>query len=479
MTHYARVRSALDLLAPCLCACLMLAGCGGGNGGGSGESPQPPAAPPPPAAPTISLAQPASGSLNRTVTLSASVTAPAGVTRVEFLVDGTVVGTSTTSPFQFAWDTSAVADGAHSLTARVTDSANTVVTSTAVSVTVTNTATIQFVLTPNEIFPRPDSTGSGSGTLAFNLVSGAITGKLRTDVAGTTRASIHEGYAGAPGPAIVELVNNTADPLQWDAAPGSALTAAQIDELLRGQLYIKVSSALFQSGVLRGQLKTENVNVVFTAMRGGFAVPLSTNDATGLAATTVDTVAGNVTVHVNTSAEDATEAYVRKAAAGASSTTNLISLAQGATPIHWSVERQAITAADRTDFASNGWYAEVGTPRGAIRGQIQNVTLAQLQSSIFGQKCSGCHTGNGDTLPGSMNLSSASATFDALVNRASRQQPNVLRVAPGRPDDSYLVHKLEGRNGISGVRMPAGGNPLVPADIERVRSWIFAGAQNN
>ncbi len=41
------------------------------------------------------------------------------------------------------------------------------------------------------------------------------------------------------------------------------------------------------------------------------------------------------------------------------------------------------------------------------------VTLAQLQTSIFTPLCANCHSGGGSTLPGSLNLSSASASYDA------------------------------------------------------------------
>ena len=52
-------------------------------------------------------------------------------------------------------------------------------------------------------------------------------------------------------------------------------------------------------------------------------------------------------------------------------------------------------------------------------------------------------------------------------------------MAPGDPDASYLIHKLEGRAGITGDRMPQGGPFLSSADIAVIRSWIQAGAQNN
>ena len=107
------------------------------------------------------------------------------------------------------------------------------------------------------------------------------------------------------------------------------------------------------------------------------------------------------------------------------------------------------------------------------------MTLTQLQSTIFTPICSGCHTGGGGSLPSSMNLSNAAASFAALVGVASTEQPAVLRVSPGDPDASYLVRKIEGAAGITGARMPLGGAPLDAATIANVRTWIGEGAQNN
>jgi hypothetical protein len=102
-------------------------------------------------------------------------------------------------------------------------------------------------------------------------------------------------------------------------------------------------------------------------------------------------------------------------------------------------------------------------------------TLAQLQSSIFGPRCSGCHTGGGGTLPASMNLSSASASAAALINVDSTEVGSLKRVKPGDPASSYLIHKLEGTQSV-GQRMPLGGPFLDQATINEVRAWIQAGA---
>jgi hypothetical protein len=78
-----------------------------------------------------------------------------------------------------------------------------------------------------------------------------------------------------------------------------------------------------------------------------------------------------------------------------------------------------------------------------------------------------------------MNLTTAAASYKALVGMASLEQPAVLRVSPGNPATSYLIQKLQGNVGISGVQMPLGGPFLSPAQITQIAQWIAAGSQMN
>lgn len=88
--------------------------------------------------PTLTLTAPLEGS---TVSGPVAVTANAGdnigVSKVEFTIDGTLATTDTTSPYGFNWNTLAVANGAHTISATAYDSANNTTTQT-VYITVYN-----------------------------------------------------------------------------------------------------------------------------------------------------------------------------------------------------------------------------------------------------------------------------------------------------------------------------------------------------
>jgi subtilisin family serine protease len=101
------------------------------------------AAPPPgdTTPPTTSITSPANGAtVSGSVTVSANASDNVGVSRVELYADGSLVGSDTSSPYSVAWNTAAVSNGGHSLQTRAYDASGNVGSSSAVSVTVSNTS---------------------------------------------------------------------------------------------------------------------------------------------------------------------------------------------------------------------------------------------------------------------------------------------------------------------------------------------------
>ena len=105
----------------------------------------------------------------------------------------------------------------------------------------------------------------------------------------------------------------------------------------------------------------------------------------------------------------------------------------------------------------------------------ENARLSAIQTQIFTPKCAGCH-GNAVKQAG-LNLASGSS-FSSLVNVKSTETSLTL-VSPSDPDRSYLLHKLEGRAGIAGERMPKGGPFLSSDEVKTVSQWIADGALDN
>jgi chitodextrinase len=93
--------------------------------------------------PSVSVSAPAAGAtVSGTVSVQANATDNVGVTSVQFLLDGNALGAPDTSaPFSTAWDTTAAANGSHTLAARARDAADNTTTSSDVAVTVSNGGT--------------------------------------------------------------------------------------------------------------------------------------------------------------------------------------------------------------------------------------------------------------------------------------------------------------------------------------------------
>ena len=97
----------------------------------------------------------------------------------------------------------------------------------------------------------------------------------------------------------------------------------------------------------------------------------------------------------------------------------------------------------------------------------------EIQDTVFTPICTQCHIGA--NAPQGLRLDAANS-YAMLVNVASHEVPSLLRVNPGNPDQSYIVHKIEGNAAVGG-RMPLGQAALPQDRIDLIRSWIAAGAQ--
>jgi hypothetical protein len=100
----------------------------------------------------------------------------------------------------------------------------------------------------------------------------------------------------------------------------------------------------------------------------------------------------------------------------------------------------------------------------------------EIQSMIFEPMCAQpCH--HGGAAPMGMSLEAQRALAN-LVGVASVEVPAMLRVAPGQPDQSYLVTKLAPSDPRRiGSRMPRTGPPYASSrQISAIRRWITAGA---
>lgn len=110
-----------------------------------------------------------------------------------------------------------------------------------------------------------------------------------------------------------------------------------------------------------------------------------------------------------------------------------------------------------------------------------DVSFSLQVQPILTDRCafSGCHA---STSPAADQSLAEGLAYVNVHDIPSQELPSMDRVEPGEPDQSYLVHKIQGTHldvGGTGLRMPRGQEPLSDDQIRLIRAWIEQGARNN
>jgi hypothetical protein len=104
-------------------------------------------------------------------------------------------------------------------------------------------------------------------------------------------------------------------------------------------------------------------------------------------------------------------------------------------------------------------------------------TFESIQADILMPSCgfSTCH----GSATGGLLLDGSDGDYNRLINAPSSPPPQgtgMVYVQPGDSENSYLVLKVSGAEGIMGDPMPDGTEGLDEDLVERIRIWIDEGA---
>src|SRR6266851_163782 len=184
-----------------------------------------------------------------TVTASAAATAPDTVSKVGFYADNQLFATATSSPYTVSWNTLDPAnpayDGAHTLTAKVTDSTGLVTTSAPVTITVAN-ALYRAGVTLTVTNTSTSTLTAAGDTLAYRWYSPDNPAVVTTGPATSLGADLAPGQSATltmlvPPPTLPAGVNSAAYQLMfdlhdaasgaWFAAKGNPPLTAQVQVL--------------------------------------------------------------------------------------------------------------------------------------------------------------------------------------------------------------------------------------------------------
>ena len=354
-------------------------------------------------------------------------------------------------------------------------------------------------LNGSEVVPPIVTTNSGTLAMTIQIASKVI--DMHVNLLGltdTTSVTVNQAPMGQNGPVALTLMPDSTNDMHW-FLENITLTDGQYTALFNQGLYLNVASSMAMNGELRGQLKPKMsaavgdgtfVMTMFTPENGAMltAFPASIeiifnrallSSSVSLARVSLLAAGGdgsfnegnevilspvNITVSTDTMTIDLS---------GADNGDDVYQLTldgSSTTPI--TDTNGVVLDGDNDDNAGGDLVSTFTFTTPASVG-----TLTMLKTQIFTPNCalSGCHTGASPAQD--MNLS-ASQIYTNIVNVSSAEVPSLMRVTPGDPDNSYLIHKVEGTASV-GARMPLGQAALTSAEIDMIRQWILDGAQDN
>jgi hypothetical protein len=229
--------------------------------------------------------------------------------------------------------------------------------------------TFVFDLRGSQEVPPVPSAHSGGCFGELNQPAQTFSLTCVHDVVGATIMHIHRAPAGANGPIAFDM-GNPASPV---TATWTGMTAADINDLQTGNLYLNIHTAGRPAGEIRGQILTRTVDTVPFTLDGGQVVPPNGTSATGTCTADLNgpATALDISCTHNLPAPDA--AHVHNAPFGLNGPI-VFTFPSPFSPLVASVP---LTPVDVASFAATFLYLDVHGPEGTeeepadeIRGQI-------------------------------------------------------------------------------------------------------------
>lgn len=228
--------------------------------------------------------------------------------------------------------------------------------------------TFVFDLRGSQEVPPVPSTASGGCMGQLDQPAATFTLTCVHDVVGATTMHIHQGSAGTNGGVVFDM----GDPTSPRTATWTAMTPANVADLLAGNLYLNIHTAGRPAGEIRGQILNSIDAVAFSA-NGAQVVP--PNGSTATASCTADLSSGATSLAVACTHDlaDAVSAHVHDAPFGEIGPV-VHTFAGAASPLAASIPMTPLTVAK---YAATFLYLDIHGPSGSeespgdeIRGQI-------------------------------------------------------------------------------------------------------------
>lgn len=132
-----------------------------------------------------------------------------------------------------------------------------------------------------------------------------------------------------------------------------------------------------------------------------------------------------------------------------------------------------VTAAELADIKK--WITDGAKNDSFFTDKVAPIFGTTITQGSKTGKCTFCHYPGSST---GLNVLDAFSNETGLVG-ADSVGSTKLRVAPGSPDDSFLVEKIEEAKPSVGDQMPLHYPRLTSGQVDKLRRWIEQGAKDN
>lgn len=177
--------------------------------------------------PSVQLTAPTDGAtVSGSVLLAATASDNAGVSHVEFLVDGAQVGSDATAPYELTWNSATVSDGPHTLTARAVDAGGNTATSaraltTSNGVTGTTVTFSGIAAEDGYVKALADGLSPAVGTLGTLALGRGTDGKFNRTILSFDTSSVPDGAVVTAATVTVTYSSSSGSP--WTDPAGNTL----------------------------------------------------------------------------------------------------------------------------------------------------------------------------------------------------------------------------------------------------------------
>ena len=325
--------------------------------------------------PVVGVTAPADGAtVSGATTLSADATDAGGVNRVEFLVDGALVGTDTTAPYSLSWDSTTVGDGSRVIGARAFDATGNQATAS-VTVTVSNPADL-VPPTVSVTAPADGATVSGTTTISASAA----------DTGGSGVKQVQFLVDGAPVGAPDTVAPYS---VSWSSSavadgPGHTVTARAVDNASNqtdASVTVTVNNASPAQAIARraqatssGTANGTSITIPAQVVAGDVVVVMATTSSSSATFTT--NPAGWTRIATSKAVDFNSAAWYHVAQAGDAGT--VVSFPVSATTDYWTIGLVA--------YANTNTITPVDVfATAASTGQVQSVTPGPILPSQAGE----------------------------------------------------------------------------------------------